>query len=66
MLGTSVAENVTAIIDMLRYGVDSDSVEAPMAAVEYARRLAQHGVEPRSCVPTGSDRRGSPACWSAR
>lgn len=50
MLGASVAENVTAIIDMLRYGVDSDSVEAPMAAVEYARRLAQRGVESAALV----------------
>jgi len=45
MLEASVAENVATIVHALRYGIDVSTVEAPTSAVEYARRLAQRGVD---------------------
>jgi hypothetical protein len=34
----------------LRYGIDVQRVQAPTAALEYARRLAQHGVPVHALV----------------
>jgi DNA-binding PucR family transcriptional regulator len=44
LLGASVGGNVDTVLHAMRYGVDVQRVEAPTAALEYARRLAQHGV----------------------
>ncbi|MPY97623.1 MAG: hypothetical protein GEU97_06395 [Actinophytocola sp.] len=44
LLGASVAGNVETVLHMFQHGIDIDRVEVPSAAVEYARRLAQHGV----------------------
>jgi len=44
LLGASVAGNLETVLHMLQHGIDVDRVDVPSAAVEYARRLAQHGV----------------------
>ncbi|GAA3852772.1 PucR family transcriptional regulator [Prauserella oleivorans] len=44
LLGASVEGNVDSALHVLQHGIDLDLVEAPPAATEYARRLAQHGV----------------------
>ena len=44
LLGASVAGNVDTILRALQYRIDVQRVEAPTAAMEYARRLAQQGV----------------------
>jgi hypothetical protein len=44
LLGASVGGNVDTVLHAMRYGIDVQRVEAPTAAKEYARRLAQHGV----------------------
>ncbi len=44
LLEASVGENVATMLHMLQHGIDLDNVHAPMAAEEYARRLAQRGV----------------------
>ncbi len=44
LLGASVAGNVETALHMFQHGIDVDRVDVPSAAVEYARRLAQHGV----------------------
>ena len=44
LLGASVAENVATLLHILQHRIDPERVEAPVAAAEYARRLAQHGV----------------------
>jgi DNA-binding PucR family transcriptional regulator len=44
LLGASVGGNVDTVLHAMRYGIDVQRVEAPTAAMEYARRLAQHGV----------------------
>jgi hypothetical protein len=41
LLGSSVAENVTTVLHTLEHGTSIDNVDAPAAAHEYARRLAQ-------------------------
>ena len=42
--GPSVEGNVDTLLHALRYNIAVERVEAPTAALEYARRLAQHGV----------------------
>ncbi|HWF29639.1 MAG TPA: helix-turn-helix domain-containing protein [Mycobacterium sp.] len=42
--GPSVEGNVSTLLHALRYNIAVERVEAPTAALEYARRLAQHGV----------------------
>ena len=65
MLEASVSENVTTMLNALRHGTDTATIEAPTSAIEYARRLAQRGVSPRSwCARTGSGRRASHGCSS--
>ncbi len=44
LLGTSVEGNVDTIVHSLRHDIAVERVEAPTAALEYARRLAQRGV----------------------
>ena len=44
VLRASVTENIAAIIHVLEHGMPLENLEAPPAAVEYARRLAQRGV----------------------
>lgn len=50
LLGASVEGNVNTILHALRYDIDVQRVEAPTAALEYARRLAQHGVPVNALV----------------
>jgi DNA-binding PucR family transcriptional regulator len=50
LLGPSVEGNVDTILRALRYGIDVKRIEAPTAAFEYARRLAQHGVPVNALV----------------
>jgi hypothetical protein len=44
LLDASVEENIVTFVHMLRHGIVTAHVEAPTAALEYARRLAQHDV----------------------
>jgi DNA-binding PucR family transcriptional regulator len=44
LLGASVEGNVDTLFHALRYEIPIGNVEAPTAALEYARRLAQRGV----------------------
>ena len=50
LLGTSVESNVDTMLHALRYNIAVERVEAPTAALEYARRLAQHGVPVNALV----------------
>lgn len=49
-LVASIEGNVETSLPFLQYGVDIGQAEAPPAAIEYARRLAQHGVPVRALV----------------
>ncbi|MBV9161880.1 MAG: helix-turn-helix domain-containing protein [Pseudonocardiales bacterium] len=44
LLGASVEENVVTVVHMLQHGIVTAHVEAPTAALEYARRLAQRDI----------------------
>ncbi|HZC90590.1 MAG TPA: helix-turn-helix domain-containing protein [Mycobacterium sp.] len=44
LLGASVNGNVDTVLHALRYDIAVERVEAPTAALEYARRLAQQGM----------------------
>jgi hypothetical protein len=44
LLNSSVAENVTTVLHALEHGTSIDNVDAPAAAHEYARRLAQRKI----------------------
>lgn len=44
MLGVSIEGNVDTMLHALRYDIPVERVEAPTAALEYARRVAQHGA----------------------
>jgi DNA-binding PucR family transcriptional regulator len=44
LLAASVAENVATVLHLFQHGIDPAGVDAPAAAIEYARRLAQRGV----------------------
>jgi DNA-binding PucR family transcriptional regulator len=50
LLGASVEGNVDTMLRALRYDIAVERVEAPTAALEYARRLAQHGVPVNALV----------------
>ena len=50
LLGTSVEGNVDTILYSLKYDIAVERVEAPTAALEYARRLAQRGVPVNALV----------------
>ncbi len=43
LLGSSVHSNVNTCLQIMQYQIDLADVQAPAAAVEYARRLAQRG-----------------------
>lgn len=44
LLDASIEENVATLLHVLEHGTAPDDVDAPAAAVEYAKRLAQRGV----------------------
>jgi len=44
LLSVSVESNVTTLVHIVGYQIDLDQADAPPAAIEYARRLAQRGV----------------------
>ncbi len=44
LLASCIDSNVTNLVDILRYRIDPATVQAPAAAVEHARRLAQRGI----------------------
>ncbi|MEZ0050404.1 hypothetical protein ABIA30_001402 [Mycobacterium sp. MAA66] len=50
LLGASVAGNIDTIFHALRHDISLDNIEAPTAALEYARRLAQRGVPMNALV----------------
>jgi len=50
LLGTSIGANVDTMLYALSYDLAVERVEAPTAALEYARRLAQRGVPVHALV----------------
>ena len=50
LLEASIGGNVETLLHAMRYDIDVNRVQAPTAAVEYARRLAQHGVPVHALV----------------
>lgn len=44
LLETSVEQNIETMLGILAHGIDPSGVDAPSAALEYTRRLAQRGV----------------------
>jgi PucR C-terminal helix-turn-helix domain/GGDEF-like domain len=44
LLDASIDENVAAILHVLQHEYNLDHIQTPLAALEYTRRLAQHGV----------------------
>ena len=50
LLGASVEGNVDTLLHALRYDIAVERVEAPTAALEYARRLAQQGMPVNALV----------------
>jgi hypothetical protein len=50
LLGSSVEGNVDTVLHALRYDIAVERVEAPTAALEYARRLAQQGMPVNALV----------------
>jgi hypothetical protein len=44
LLASSVDSNVETCLQIVQHRIDLDEVQAPVAAVEYARRLAQRGT----------------------
>src|ERR1700754_2881737 len=50
LLGASVEGNVGLMLNALRYHIPVERVDPPTAALEYARRLAQHGVPVNALV----------------
>jgi len=50
LLGTSIGANVDTMLYALSYDLAVERVEAPTAALEYARRLAQRGIPVHALV----------------
>ena len=50
MFEAGIAGNLETLLHALRYGIDIDQVQAPTAAMEHARRLAQKGVPVHTLV----------------
>jgi hypothetical protein len=50
LLGASVEGNVELVLNALRYDIPVERVEPPTAAMEYARRVAQHGMPVNALV----------------
>ena len=44
LLADSIGANVDTLLHGVRHGIDAPRVQAPTAALEHARRLAQRGV----------------------
>ncbi|MDI9894177.1 helix-turn-helix domain-containing protein [Rhodococcus sp. IEGM 1381] len=44
LLGASIEGNVDTVFHVLQHGITTDHLHAPSAAMEYARRLAQHAI----------------------
>ena len=44
LLEASVGENVATMLHVIQHSIDLENVRAPVAAEEYARRLAQRGI----------------------
>jgi DNA-binding PucR family transcriptional regulator len=44
LLDASIEENVSTLLHVFEHGTPADHINAPAAAIEYARRLAQRGV----------------------
>jgi DNA-binding PucR family transcriptional regulator len=44
LLAAGVEANVATLLDVLQHGIALDTLDAPAAAVEYARRVAQRGI----------------------
>ncbi|HKS44527.1 MAG TPA: helix-turn-helix domain-containing protein [Amycolatopsis sp.] len=44
LLSSSLYQNIETALQIFRHGIDPGRVEAPAAAMEYARRLAQRGT----------------------
>jgi len=44
LLASSVDSNVVTCLQIMQHRIDLDAVRAPASALEYARRLAQHGT----------------------
>ncbi len=44
LLEASIEENVTTLLHVFEHGTAAENVDAPAAAIEYAKRLAQRGV----------------------
>ncbi len=50
LLTASVESNIDTIFGALRHDISLDNIEAPTAALEYARRLAQRGGVPMNAL----------------
>jgi DNA-binding PucR family transcriptional regulator len=50
LLNASIESNIDIALQLVWHGIDADAVEVPPAAIEYARRLAQHDVPVRALV----------------
>ncbi|MFT4126344.1 MAG: helix-turn-helix domain-containing protein [Gordonia sp. (in: high G+C Gram-positive bacteria)] len=50
LLGDSVEGNIDTIFTSIQHRIPQDGVTAPMAAMEYSRRLAQHDVSANALV----------------
>lgn len=50
LLRASVEGNVDTVFSAMQHGIPIENVEAPMAALDYARRLAQRGVSANALV----------------
>jgi DNA-binding PucR family transcriptional regulator len=50
LLGASIEGNVDTLLHAVRHGIPVERVEPPTAALEYARRLSQHGVPVNALV----------------
>jgi hypothetical protein len=44
LLASSVQQNIETAMEVFQHGIEPTRVEAPLAAIEYARRLAQRGT----------------------
>lgn len=50
LLSASIEGNIETIFHALRHGIAPDNLEPPVAAYEYARRLAQRGISVNALV----------------
>ncbi|GAA1947502.1 helix-turn-helix domain-containing protein [Brevibacterium antiquum] len=50
LLSASIEGNIETIFHAIRHGIASDNLEPPVAAYEYARRLAQRGISVNALV----------------